>query len=70
MLYEFPDNLNSSQGIAPEKQGNDWHKDVKFLLYFPKSKRYSREEQHITQTIKSIENTYKVSFDLMAAKNR
>lgn len=37
MLYDFPDNLTSSQNIPPEKTGTSWYKDVKFLQYYPKS---------------------------------
>lgn len=69
MILDFPDNLNSSQSIMPEKQTKDWHSELKFLHYFPKNKCFGKEEQEITRNIKNIEMHYKVLVSIYKAKS-
>ncbi|CAD8084602.1 unnamed protein product [Paramecium primaurelia] len=68
MILDFPDNLNSSQQIMPEKQTKDWHSELKFLHYFPKSKCFGKEEQEITRNIKNIEMHYKQKVQEMVSQ--
>ncbi|CAK85947.1 unnamed protein product (macronuclear) [Paramecium tetraurelia] len=68
MILDFPDNLNSSQSIMPEKQTKDWHSELKFLHYFPKNKCFGKEEQEITRNIKTIETHYKQKVQEMVSQ--
>ncbi|CAD8181187.1 unnamed protein product [Paramecium octaurelia] len=68
MILDFPDNLNSSQSIMPEKQTKDWHSELKFLHYFPKNKCFGKEEQEITRNIKTIEMHYKQKVQEMVSQ--
>ncbi|CAD8167568.1 unnamed protein product [Paramecium pentaurelia] len=68
MILDFPDNLNSSQSIMPEKQTKDWHSELKFLHYFPKNKCFGKEEQEITRNIKNIEMHYKQKVQEMVSQ--